>query len=183
MDGGWIRPEPGWVCAECGFDFNACLPESMPETARGFVRRYRAPLSRGLPGEDLDAILRTRPEAGGWSALEYACHVRDAFVLTAHRIAKALDHDRPTFRVADREDAAITRDYNGQDPGAVLEELAAADDALAATLAAVPAAGWDRVGVAGELELSVSWMGRNAVHEGTHHLLDIARAVRAARGR
>jgi hypothetical protein len=29
----------------------------------------------------------------------------------------------------------------------------------------------------------VDWMARNVVHEGEHHLLDVARALRAARGR
>jgi hypothetical protein len=155
----------------------------MPDTVRGFARKYRAPLTRGLPGEDLDALLRTRPPSGGWSALEYACHVRDAFMLTTHRITKAGDEDHPTFRVGDRNAAASERDYNGQDPAVVVEELATAAEALAAALAAVLPDGWDRSGVAGEFEISVSWMGRNAVHEGTHHLLDVARAVRGARGR
>lgn len=155
VDDGWVRPTPGWTCPECGFDFDACMPVDMPDTVRGFVRRYRAPLTRGLPGEDLGALLRFHPETGGWSALEYACHVRDGFMLSEHRIAKVLDRDRPSFRVANPDDAAA----------AVLPE------------------GWDRIGIAGDFELSVSWMGRNVIHEGTHHLLDIARAVRAARGR
>jgi hypothetical protein len=183
VDDGWVRPEPGWVCPECGFDFDACAPADMPDSVRGFARKFRAPLTRGLPGEDLDALLRTRTPDGGWSALEYGCHVRDAFLLTAHRIAKAVDQDHPTFRVGDREAAVSERDYNGQDPTAVVDELAAAAEALATTLAAVPPDGWDRTGVAGQYVISVSWMGRNAIHEGTHHLLDIARAVRGARGR
>ena len=29
--------------------------------------------------------------------------------------------------------------------------------------------------------MTVAWMARNAVHEGQHHLLDIGRALRAAR--
>jgi hypothetical protein len=181
VDDGWLRPEPGWVCPECGFDFDTCTPETMRSDVLGFVRRYRAPLTRGLPGDDLDAVLRTRTPNGGWSALEYACHVRDAFLLTSHRIAKAVDHDHPTFRVGDRDAAPSARDYNGQDPTVVVDELAAAAEALATTLAAVPRDGWGRTGVAGEFEISVTWMGCNAIHEGTHHLLDIARALRGAR--
>ena len=183
VDAGWVRPKPGWACAECGFDFDACAPIGISETMRGFARRYRVPLTRGLPGEDLDALLRVRTPTGGWSALEYACHARDAFMLSDYRIAKALIEDRPSFRVRDRDQVAIERDYNGQEPAVVVDELAAAADGLAARLASVPAEGWARVGIGQDFEMSVIWMARNAVHEGTHHLLDIARVLRVARGR
>ena len=50
-ESGWVYPAHGWVCAECGFDYDACAPAATPETLRGFGRRYRVPLVRGLPGE------------------------------------------------------------------------------------------------------------------------------------
>jgi DinB superfamily len=183
VDAGWVRPEPGWVCPECGFDFDACVPLGISETMREFARRYRVPLTRALPGEDLDALLRVRPSTGGWSALEYACHARDAFILSDYRIAKVLTEDRPSLRKGDRDRVAIERDYNGQEPAFVIDELAGAADRLAARLESVPADGWGRVGVRDDLEMTVDWMARNAVHEGTHHLLDIARVLRVARGR
>ena len=116
VDPGWIRPEPGWVCAECGFDFDACEPTTTPEIIGKLGSRYRIPLSRGLADEDLDALLRTRPATGGWSALEYACHMRDVFRLNIFRIERVVAEDRPSFEAADREKVAIDRDYNGQDP-------------------------------------------------------------------
>ena len=48
-----------------------------PDALRAFGKRYRIPLTRGLKGEDLDALLRAHPIEDTWSALEYACHVRD----------------------------------------------------------------------------------------------------------
>lgn len=180
---GWVFPEPGWTCSECGFVYDDCAPADMPELVRGFVRRYRAPLTRGLPGEDLDALLRARPPAGGWSALEYACHARDVFGVSQYRIAKVVAEDRPSFQRVDPDQGAADRNYNNQDPAVVVDELAAAAEALAVQLEGVPADGWDRIGTRDDLELSITWMGRNAIHEGTHHLLDVARTVRAARGR
>ena len=183
VDPGWVRPQPGWVCPECGFDFDACTPDNVSETVRGFARRYRAPLTRGLAGEDLDALLRVRTTADTWSALEYACHARDALALSNYRIKKVLAEDRPVLETVHRDDVASERDYNGQDPAVVVEELAAAAERLAARLASVPADGWSREGVSQYPGMTVQWLTANAVHEGSHHLLDIGRVLRAARGR
>jgi hypothetical protein len=180
---GWVMPSPGWTCPECGFVFDDCVPATMAESARGFARKYRAPLTRGLPGEDLDALLRTRPAPEHWSALEYACHSRDVFLVADHRVATMLAEDRPTFERWDPESSAIELDYNGEDPAVAAAELAEAAEALAARLETVPDDGWARTAARDDVELTVDWTGRNAIHEGTHHLLDVARTVRAARGR
>ena len=155
----------------------------MPQKIRDFGRRYRPPLTRGLPGEALDAVLRLRPEPATWSALEYACHVRDAFLLYDWRVGKALTEDRPVFAAMGRDEVVVERDYNAQDPAAVLEELEAGAQRLADRLAGVTGQDWDRLGVREGEDLSVAWMARNALHEGGHHLLDIGRVLRHVRGR
>ena len=68
-------------CDECGFVYAEVSPEDAAEKLRSFGRRYRAPLTRFLAGEDGDTMLRQRPEEGVWSALEYAAHVRDVLAL------------------------------------------------------------------------------------------------------
>jgi hypothetical protein len=178
---GWVYPAPGWVCSECGFDYDACAPATTPTALRGFGRRYRVPLVRGLPGEDLDVLLRMRPDPQTWSALEYACHTRDSFALYEHRTDVVLAEDRPLLPRMRRDEVVVERDYNSQNPAAVAEELAVAAEALAARLESVPPQAWVRVGVRDNLEMSIDWMGRNAVHEGTHHLVDVGRSLRAAR--
>jgi hypothetical protein len=180
-ESGWVYPAPGWVCSECGFDYDACSPATTPETLRGFGRRYRIPLVRGLPGEDLDRLLRMRPDPQTWSALEYACHTRDGFALYDHRIGVVLVEDRPMLPGMRRDEVVVERDYNRQNPAEVSEELAVAAEVLAARLESVPHEGWVRVGVRDNLEMTIDWMARNVVHEGTHHLLDIGRSLRAAR--
>jgi hypothetical protein len=180
-DGSWVVPGPGWVCPECGFDFDATDPLQAAARVRELPARYRVPLERALPGEDLDALLRARPDGGGWSALEYACHTRDALVLYEQRIGVTLANDRPVFSRMHRDQLAIDDAYNRQHPAYVASSLSGAAASLADALDAVPADGWARVGVREDLEMTIDWMARNVVHEGHHHLLDIGRALRAAR--
>ena len=59
--------------------------------------------------------------------------------------------------------------------------LAANAERLASTIEAVPDGGWDRVGIRRDEERSVLFTARRAVHEGSHHLLDIGRGLRAVR--
>ena len=181
--GDWDVPRPGWTCAECGFNFDAFVPTSITESIAKTGKRLRAPLTRGLPNEDLLAVLRTRPTPDEWSALEYACHVRDALNLNVERITVMLEHDRPEFQAFGRDEAVTERDYNGQDPSTVAEEIDAAAAALSSAFASVPTDGWDRVFVRGDLAFSIDWMARNVQHEVDHHLLDIGRTMRHVRGR
>jgi S-DNA-T family DNA segregation ATPase FtsK/SpoIIIE len=62
-------------------------------------------------------------------------------------------------------------------PAEVAGEIALAADGLACTLEALDDAGWARTGVyhwpTTEVR-TVEWIGRHTVHEGTHHLRDIA---------
>ena len=183
VDPGWIRPQPGWVCAECGFDYDACTRETVAATVRGFGRRYRAPLTRGLPGEDLDALLRAHPFPDAWSSLEYACHARDALVLSNFRIKLVLAEDRPMIVTVHRDEAVTSNAYNAQDPDRIADEIASASDRLATRLDTVTPGGWQREGVSEYPNMTVQYLAANAAHEGTHHLLDIGRTLRAARGR
>jgi len=147
---------------------------------RGFGRRYRAPLTRLLAGED-ESILRTRPAPETWSALEYAAHVRDVFDWYARWVRQVLAEDRPALEGPSPDEAAVARAYNQQSPAVVVTELADRAEGLATILEAVPAEGRQRAGTRGGEERSVEVLARRAVHEGSHHLLDIGRGLRAVR--
>ena len=182
-NGGWEVPRPGWTCPECGFDFDGTDVGSTADAVRAFGRRYRPPLTRGMPGEDLDALLRLRPSDDTWSALEYACHVRDVMALYEDRIGRAVTAERPQVPAMGRGLLAEERAYNAQDPVQVVEELATESARVADRLATINGGTWDRVVVRDGEELTVAWMARNVVHEGNHHLLDIGRVLRTVRGR
>jgi hypothetical protein len=170
-------------CPECAFDPNGFGAAELPDAVAGLARRYQAPLTRFLAGES-ESILLTRPSLDVWSALAYACHVRDVLSVFDDRIARMLSEDTPELGWWDHEAAVEADAYEKQPPAEVAAAIAADAAALSATLAAVPDDGWDRTGTRRDGELfTVLGAGRFALHEGTHHLLDIGRVLRAARGR
>jgi hypothetical protein len=170
-------------CAECGFDPDDLRPADLTVAMRAFARRYRAPLTRGLPGEDLDDIVRRSPGPGVWSALEYGWHVVDIFRVFDDRIRCALAGREPDEPVIDWEgrvaaaSPSLTRDT-------VAADLEDAADSLATTLAELNDDEWSLPGTTGRgAQVTVGDLATIAVHEGSHHLLDVGRVLRAARGR
>jgi len=170
-------------CPECAFDPNAFGPAELPAAVAGLSRRYQAPLTRFLAGED-ESILLTRPSPDVWSALAYACHVRDVLSVFDGRIGRMLTEDAPELGWWDHEAAVEADAYEKQVPTEVASALAANATALSATLSTVPDEGWDRTGTRRDGErFTVLGAARFTLHEGTHHLLDIGRVLRSARGR
>ena len=171
-------------CEECGFSYESLSPADVPDTLRGFGKRYRIPLTRGLKGEDLDALLRAHPLDDTWSALEYVCHVRDVFRVQAERIGHALVQDSFHAEPMRRDDLVHELAYDEQDPIEVADDLAANADALASVFEALSEAEWERTFVYHvEGERTLVWVAQHTVHEGEHHLLDVGRVLRVARGR
>jgi len=167
-------------CPECGLDYEAMPVDEAITAIRGFGRRYRAPLTRLLPGED-ESVLRARPEPATWSALEYAAHVRDVFDRYAGWVGLMLAEDKPALEGMAPDEAVVARAYNDQDPAVVVTELADQAEGLATTFEGVSDEGWRRAGIHGTHEHSVEFLARHAVHEGSHHLLDIGRGLRTVR--
>jgi hypothetical protein len=163
-------------CAECRFDYD------------GFPQGEIAPRLRALAAEQVvrleetpAAYLREHP-VEGWSALEYACHVRDVLLNQRTRIQQALVENEPVFVPMGRDELPTLLRYSEQPPDRVAAELTAAADALASQLEGLDDAGWARTGVYGyptrELR-PVDWIGRHTVHELHHHLDDVDRVLRA----
>ncbi len=167
-------------CPECGLDYESMPVAEAVGAIRGFARRYRAPLTRLLRGED-ESVLRTRPAPDTWSALEYAAHVRDVFANYAGWVPLMLAEDNPTLEGMVPDEAVVARAYNRQIPVEVVTELADRAEELATTFEGVPDGGWPRTGIRRGEERSVESLARHAVHEGSHHLLDIGRGLRTVR--
>ena len=179
----WDPPRPGWNCAECGFVYDDVDPKTVADSATLVGKRFGTPLTRGLRDEDLDAVLRARPQPEHWSALEYTCHMRDVLGLYDDRIQRVIEEDKPSFDAMGREELAVSKRYNEQDPSAVAEEVDKAGAALANRLRTVPENAWHWVGMREGEEMSIDWMARNVKHEIEHHLLDVGRTLRHVRGR
>lgn len=170
-------------CEECGFDPADLRPPQMVVALRSFGRRYRVPLIRGLPGEDLDDIVRRAPAGGGWSALEYAGHVGHLFSTFDDRVRCALAGIDPADPVVDWEGwVAAASPSLEREPTA--DQLAEAAGGLATTLDELNGKEWELPTLTGRgRPVPVVELATIAVHEGSHHLLDMGRVLRAARGR
>lgn len=169
-------------CTECGFDPTSVTDVAAEIDALG--RKFAAPLTRFLPGEDGPALLRTRPDAETWSPLEYACHVRDVLVRFEARTRAMVAEPGVDFGWWDHEAAVVDDDYNGQDPAQVAQDIAAATSAYAATLRDLPDEAWSASGERRPGEIfTIESLAVYGLHEAKHHQLDIGRGLRAARGR
>jgi len=162
-------------CPECGYDYESLVRDEIGPALRADAATLRARLV-DVP----DASLRRRVRPEVWSALEYACHVRDVLGVQRERVLLAQVEDEPEFVPMRRDERAVELRYNEQDPTAVNEQIADAADVLARTLEDLDAAGWERTGVynypSSQLR-TVEWIGRHTVHELRHHTVDVERAL------
>jgi DNA segregation ATPase FtsK/SpoIIIE, S-DNA-T family len=175
----------GYVCPECGLDYDTVSPSDAIAAVRSFPRRYREALF-GLTestDEHPDAVVRRRPDPSTWSALEYTAHVRDALEWMADAIRRMNREREPTIDSFDQDQRAIDERYNEQDVNQMLDGLTAAADRLAAVLRDVDAGDWGRIGHFSWGDRDMLAMTRNAVHEGAHHLRDVDKVLRAVVGR
>ncbi len=165
------------ACDECGFVYDDLAVSGISRALRSLPPAYAERLTAG------EALVRAHPWPGVWSALEYACHVRDVLVVQRERVALALTEERPAFASMRREERVTEDHYNEQAVTVVLDELREAANSLGDALDALDEAGWNRVAVynwPAPAERSMAWLGRHTVHEGLHHLGDIDRVLAAA---
>ncbi len=130
--------------------------------------------------------MRAHPLEGTWSGLEYACHVRDVLQVQRERLLRALVEDGFTPERMGRDERVEALRYNEQDPIGVVLQLDANAEALATTIEGFQPSDWARTmtySYPERAERSLTWVVQHTVHEGEHHLLDMGRVLRAARGR
>jgi hypothetical protein len=161
----WVLGRP---CPECGFDSSTLRREQIVPLIE-FNGRAWPPLLEGSP-----AALRRRPRDDRWSVLEYACHVRDVFVLYDERLRLMLTEDAPTFASWDQDRSAFDDRYNEQDPGAVAAQIVVAADRLRSSFGGVRGADWERRGRRSDgAEFTVESFGQYMIHDPIHHLHDV----------
>ena len=128
--------------------------------------RWRAVLRRPAVAQ--------RPNDDTWSALEYACHVRDVFTLFVQRLNLMLTADDARFADWDQDLTALEKDYASADPSEVGPELAAEGHEAAESFAAVPEEDWGRKGLRSNgSEFTVLTLSQYFLHDVVHHLHDV----------
>ena len=158
-------------CDECAFVYDELAVVDVAAALRSVGPRYELRIA-----DASDIEVRTRPHADVWSALEYACHVRDVLRIQRDRVALALVEERPDFTPMGREDRVVNDRYNEQDPGVVAGEISEAASALASAVEVLTPSQWERTGIhhwPTTTERTIAWLARHTVHECEHHLRDI----------
>lgn len=177
MSGAAVPPWPGesFTCADCGTAY-AELPvpsvaDALPDAVAAFAEAVRAAS---------DEALRARPADGGWSVIEYVCHVRDVHVAGTIRLHRVRTEVDPVLEPMRGDLRARRFDYRRREPEPVLAELAAATAGVRAE--ARRTTDWERAGVrssdAGEERRTARWLLRQVVHETVHHRRDVDRLLR-----
>jgi DinB superfamily len=159
----WVLQRP---CPECGLQ---------PETVG---RSDIAPALRQNAAEWVEVLrrpdVRERPHPDVWSPLEYACHVRDVFVVFDERLRLMRTQDDPLFPNWDQDATAVERRYREQDPSAVSADLAQAAEVLAGHFDDVRPEEWMRRGRRSDgAGFTIESLGRYLVHDPVHHLYDV----------
>lgn len=173
------QPATDRTCSSCGHDVERIpRPDLGPAMLDG-ARRWREFIEAVLdyPGGDDD--LTVRPAAATWSAVEYACHVRDVLALTGRRVELATLADRPVLDPWDAEAAVHADHYVVQDPNAVGADLMVAAMELARLSQVLTRAQFGREATFGDRTVTVEELVRDAVHECLHHLVDATTVVPA----
>jgi S-DNA-T family DNA segregation ATPase FtsK/SpoIIIE len=128
-------------------------------------------------------LVRPRPAASTWSALEYACHQRDVLLVQRERLYLALVEDTPSLVPMYREHRVELARYEDQDPDRVARQLLVAAELLADAVAVLDAGQLARGCIYNypePAERPLLWLARHSLHEAEHHLGDARASLHAA---
>ena len=168
----WVLGEP---CTECGFDAASVDIGTLGDAVRANAVEWSALLE--------SRSVARRPTDEQWSALEYACHVRDVFVLFDERLRLMIETDAPQFANWDQDITAVEERYSEQDPATVARELAAAAATIATRWDTVTVEQHGRAGFRSDgAAFTVDSFGRYFLHDPVHHVVDVRRGYQILAG-
>jgi hypothetical protein len=155
-------------CRQCGFDG----ADWSDVGAIALIAQLPARCTAAIDGL-ADGDLERRPIPDSWSIAEYVDHVRETtfgmrFILAIALDAPGTDLGEPPASRFDPEPRAV-------DVPAALDGLREQAQQLHHQLEQLAAPAWDATVVVGGETVDVHWIARHAVHDATHHLMDIAR--------
>ena len=169
------RNLPAWasenhVCDSCSLAYAAITVDDAVQAIRALPVQLRAAVDAAPPGSR-----RQRPGPSTWSVAEYACHIRDVLISTTIRLHRGRTESAPAVDPMFNDLRAELFGYNQANLTAVLDETAAAAAGLCEEISRMNEPDWERVVLRqpGE-QRTTRWLVRQAMHEGLHHLADIA---------
>jgi DinB superfamily len=171
---------PAWasedhVCDSCSMAYARTRVDDAVQAIQALPVQLRAAVIAVPP-----RTRRQRPDPSIWSVAEYACHIRDVLISTTIRLHRGRTESAPAVDPMFNDLRAELFRYNQANLMAVLEETSAITAGLCEEISRMHDPDWDRVVLRQPNEQRTSrWLVRQAMHEGLHHLADIA-AVRAS---
>jgi len=169
---GWqwhrIQSDP---CPQCGYH-----PASRPPSALGQVIVELAAEWRQFLAEADDRYLRTSPEFGVFSPIQYGAHVRGMLTVAGDRMRLGLEQEAPVVPIFNPPQEEWEA-YNQLDADQLAADIETQAERLAGIMAGLDEAAFARTvvndrGVYGVYSFTLAGLGCNAVHEAHHHLLD-----------
>jgi hypothetical protein len=158
-------------CEGCAFVYDLSLAPIAADEIVAIAARISDIVASGGVG-----AIRARPRPQTWSALEYACHVRDVLLVQRERVLLALRVDEPSVETMGRDERVEADGYNEQQPVDVARQLNDAALMFAGVLRRLDARSWERTLIYNypvPSARSLEWVAVHTLHELTHHLRDV----------
>jgi hypothetical protein len=155
-------------CDECGFNGEEWSDEAAISAIGGLPTRFASAVI-GLGPDDL---LR-RPVDSQWSIAEYADHVRE--VIFGMRFLLDIAVTQPGTDLGEPPSSPFDRDPRQIDIDAALVGIEREVTSLLNTYSELSPNEWVSIVTLDGANVDPHWIVRHAVHDPTHHLLDIER--------
>jgi len=155
-------------CEECGFDGDEWTDDRALDAIAELPARWTTAIS------DIDPVdAQRRPIPGMWSILEYADHVRE--VLFGMRFVLDSAVAQPGVDLGEAPEPTFEPTLRNVDRGAALEGITREAELLRQRLHKLSQLEFESTAVVGDYEVDGHWICRHAVHDATHHLMDMER--------
>jgi MOSC domain-containing protein YiiM len=164
-------------CESCGFVWELVAAAELASRLADIGPSYRRLMLPPDRPSDWTTRAATRPAPEVWSAVEYACHVRDVLLTNRERLFTTLVLDEPAFTPMFRDERVQLAGYASEDLIDVVVQIELSSAMLARAVARLDRSQLARTchyGYPAPAVRSLTWVGAQTVHEAEHHLADIA---------
>jgi DinB superfamily len=157
---------------QCGFVYGSIGAAAIPDAMRTLSLEY----GDALLETSVAGLVGMRPAPDVWSAIEYAGHVRDVWLVQRDRAILALVEDTPGYPRMFPDERTDLAGYRREDATEVAGELVMAANLMAKLFEGLDADQLARRCIYNypePTERDVAWLGHHTLHEATHHLGDL----------
>ena len=159
-------------CEQCGFDSEQWTTSQAMAALGELPARWRESVTALTVDQ-----LGTRPIPEMWSIAEYANHVRET--LFGMRFLLDTARAEPGTNLGEPPDPGFDPEPRTVDIKAALAGIDHEANTLRDQLSALPDGEWSSTVRIDGRQVDAHWIARHAVHDATHHLLDVDRLRRA----